>query len=185
MHPLIRAHRVELEKWRAVMNLVGPGSADEHFLDAENAVMHLDAAGHWADLGSGAGFPGFALAAAFPELNVDLVESRAKRCVFLNHVLRQVPDVGSRVTVRCQRVEALPDAHYDGIISRAFAPPHRVLEHASRLLKPGGTVALLLQAHAATPQHDNFVPRREHTYALPGRSPRVVVIQTRKEAASG
>ncbi len=36
-----------------------------------------------ADLGSGAGFPGLALAAALPAARVRLVESAARKCAFL------------------------------------------------------------------------------------------------------
>ncbi len=50
----------------------------------------LAAAGHWADLGSGAGFPGVALAEAYPEASVVLVESREKRAQFLKRLVIEV-----------------------------------------------------------------------------------------------
>ena len=68
-----RVHLELLEKWRAAMNLIVPGPAEHHFMDARGAVAALDARGRWADLGSGAGFPGIALAIHNPEAQVLLV----------------------------------------------------------------------------------------------------------------
>ena len=59
MNTLLDAERIHLElleKWRAAMNLIGPGPAEHHFMDARGAVASLGARGRWADLGSGAGF---------------------------------------------------------------------------------------------------------------------------------
>ena len=156
-HPWIRAQRETLAQWRKSMNLVGPGELEPHFEDAENAVQGLPAEGHWVDLGSGAGFPGIALAAAHPNLRVDLVESRKKRCVFLEHVLAFDPANAHRVRVRCERAESLAAGEYDGLICRAFAPAPVVLEHARRLLVPGGMAVLLLTEDAARSlEHDGF-----------------------------
>jgi 16S rRNA (guanine527-N7)-methyltransferase len=124
------------------MDLVGPGPIDPHFQDSGSAVAQLDAIGPWADLGSGAGFPGVALAGAYPDATVDLVESRRKRATFLEKV---VFEAGlDNATVRCIRSETLPDHRYVGIISRAYKPPHKVLANTTHLLVPGGRVVLLL-----------------------------------------
>lgn len=137
------AHRSLLEKWRKAMDLVGPGPIEPHFVDAAASVQGLDAQGRWADLGSGAGFPGIALAGSSPLAQVELVESREKRAAFLQRVVREA-GLGGRTTVRNERSEALPDGAYDGLISRAYKPPLEFLEDAARLLKPGGRVVLLL-----------------------------------------
>ena len=91
MNTLLDAERIHLElleKWRAAMNLIGPGPAEHHFMDARGAVASLGARGRWADLGSGAGFPGIALAIHNPEAQVLLVESRERRVGFLKQVVR-------------------------------------------------------------------------------------------------
>ena len=82
----IQHHRDLLSKWRGAMDLVGPGPLDPHFQDAKGAVDKLDPTGQWADLGSGAGFPGIAMAALWPNAHVTLVESRLKRATFLKKV---------------------------------------------------------------------------------------------------
>lgn len=169
MADLLAVHRRELEAWRRVMNLVGPGPVDEHYIDAEGAVGWLRPAGHWADLGTGAGFPGVVLAHLHPELRVDLVDSRRKRCVFLEHVLAAADVDRDRVRVMCQRVEALPSGAYDGVTARAFAPPPAVFQHAERLLRPGGSVVLFLQGGAAVPSSEVFDEVGRQRYVVQGR----------------
>ena len=137
-----REHQALLERWRKAMNLVGPGPTDLHFDDSEAVARLLSPAGRWADLGSGAGFPGVALAAWHPGISVTLVESRAKRAAFLQRVVRRC-----RIPNACVfhgRAEALEAGGWDGVISRAFARPEAFLAHARRLLTPGGQAVSLL-----------------------------------------
>jgi 16S rRNA (guanine527-N7)-methyltransferase len=178
---LLATHRRLLEQWRGAMNLVGPGDVGEHYEDADRALAGLEPVGHWADLGSGAGFPGIVLAARFPHLQVDLVDSRRKRCTFLEQVLGEARVSSERVRVVCRRVEELDAAAYDGVTARAFAPPAEVLEHADRLLVPGGLVVLFLQADAATPDDARFEEVRAERYAVAGRGRRSVTLR-RKSA---
>ena len=133
-------HRALLEKWRGAMDLVGPGPLDVHFADSRAAVEGLGATGRWADLGSGAGFPGVALATAFPHAHVLLVESREKRVQFLRTL---VAELGlSNLAVHHGRAEEL-EPGFDGVISRAMAAPAVVLAEAARLAPRGRTVLLL------------------------------------------
>jgi 16S rRNA G527 N7-methylase RsmG len=140
--PAEEAHRALLERWRVAMDLVGPGPVAPHFDDAIEAVAGLDARGDWVDLGSGAGFPGIALAARHPGARVLLVESRRKRATFLEAVAAAA--ALPQLAVRCARVEELPDAAFDGVVSRAYKPPAAYLLDAARLLRPGGRAVLLL-----------------------------------------
>jgi 16S rRNA (guanine527-N7)-methyltransferase len=93
-----------------------------------------------ADLGSGAGFPGLALAVALPEAEVSLVESQRRRCDFLER-LRAGAQVGN-VRVVCARAEEWPDgaASQDLVVARALAPQTVVLEYAAPLLQIGGAL---------------------------------------------
>lgn len=142
LSPAEERHLALLERWRKAMDLVGPGPLEPHFQDAAGAVGALGPIeGQWADLGSGAGFPGVALAARNPGARVWLVESRRKRATFLETVRAEARL--DNATVLCQRVEELPDGALDGLISRAWKPPEEVLRDAPRLLRPGGRVALM------------------------------------------
>lgn len=137
-----QVHQALLEQWRGAMDLIGPGPSTPHFTDAAQAVAALDAVGAWADLGSGAGFPGIALAARWPEAQVQLVESRRKRAIFLDQVIATA-GLSNAVVVR-GRTESLPDHSLDGVISRAYKPPPAYLADAARLLRPGGRAVLML-----------------------------------------
>jgi 16S rRNA (guanine527-N7)-methyltransferase len=120
-----------LQKWSAKTNLIARNASDteivEHFLDslallpllpstlADTSVARL------MDVGSGAGFPGLALAAARPALFVSLVEPRQKRAAFLRQVIRSLHL--EHVTCHECRLEeiapgSLPCSH---IASRAVA----------------------------------------------------------------
>lgn len=87
-------HYEELVRWNPTVSLVGPGTADEiverHYGESLAAIPYLDP--RWrvvVDVGSGAGFPGIVLAAAVPKLEVVLVESRERKCAFLETVIRK------------------------------------------------------------------------------------------------
>lgn len=157
-------HMRLLDKWRKAMDLIGPGPAAPHFQDCEGAVKGLDAVGPWADLGSGAGFPGIALAGAYPGAQVDLVESRRKRAIFLDKVVAEAGLVNA--TVHNVRSETLASGSYVGIISRAYKPPRKVLADASRLLVPGGRVVLLLGGQADIDTPLGWVEVNRQRYAV-------------------
>jgi 16S rRNA (guanine527-N7)-methyltransferase len=93
-----------------------------------------------ADLGSGAGFPGLALAAALPAAHVSLVESQRRRCAFLERVREQA--VLENALVVCARAEEWREgiSRNDLVVARALAPQPVVLEYAAPLLRMGGTL---------------------------------------------
>lgn len=169
MTAILDIHRRLLEEARTRTNLVGPGPLDDHYLDAERALAGIEATGTWADLGSGAGFPGIPFAALFPEVAVDLVENRRKRVLFLEEVVAAIAAEAPRpapLRVVGHRLERLEDASYDGILARALAKPPVVVEHARRLLRPGGRVVLFLQADAEPPPAKGFTVERTTPYSL-------------------
>ena len=155
-------HRELLERWRRAMDLVGPGPIEEHFLDAQGAIAGLQARGRWADLGSGAGFPGVALAAAFPEANVLLVERRQKRAAFLREVVAHAGLTNAEVVEADS--ESLESSSFDGIISRAYRPPAEYLRDALRLTRPGGTAVLLTAGDSPAPPAGLAVFHVEHYF---------------------
>ena len=175
MRELIDTHRALLESWRHAMNLVGPGTIDVHYEDSLRAMEGLEPKGRWADLGTGAGFPGVVLCGLHPDLHLDLVDSRKKRCVFLEEVFsraKKAAKEGSRWNARvcCQRVEDLPDQAYDGLVARAFAPPPKVLDHALRLLCPGGVAVLMLAQGQPVPEPPKGLTfLGEHRYEVQGK----------------
>ena len=170
MTPVEAAHLALLEEWRGAMDLVGPGPLLPHFEDARQAVSWLQPRGLWADLGSGAGFPGIALAAAFSDIRVHLVESRRKRAVFLGQVLAATHLTNAQV--HHGRVEDL-QGPYAGVISRAYKPPQAFLQDAKRLLEPRG-VAVVMLAKGEIPACEGMEMFHVEHYAVQDRTRRAV-----------
>jgi 16S rRNA (guanine527-N7)-methyltransferase len=93
-----------------------------------------------ADLGSGAGWPGLALAAALPEARVALVESAVRHCRYLE---KAVAAGGfGNVEVVHARAEAWPEGlgAHDLVTARALAALPVLCEYAAPLLVEGGTL---------------------------------------------
>ena len=170
MEPLLEHHKQLLAKWRGAMNLVGPGPLLAHYSDSKEGLAVLEEpSGRWADLGTGAGFPGIVFGALYPQATIELVDSRAKRCAFLDRVLATAAEPTDQITVRCTRLERLEDQGYDGLLSRALASPEMMLSHGRRLLKPGGLLVLMLQEDGVIPDGEDFSLLRVHTYTTDGK----------------
>jgi 16S rRNA (guanine527-N7)-methyltransferase len=132
----------ELRRWQRVKNLVGPSTLsevwDRHFADSLQLVS-LAEGDVWADLGSGAGFPGLVVAVARPGTQVHLVESDGRKCAFLRHVARAT---GATVTVWEGRIEAVVpklEPAPNVVTARALASLDQLLALAAPLLMTGAT----------------------------------------------
>jgi 16S rRNA (guanine527-N7)-methyltransferase len=112
---------------------------DRHVADSLVA-LELEAvreAASIADIGSGAGWPGLALAAALPEAHVFLVESAIRHCRYLE---RAVEAGGlENAEVVHARVEEW-SCECDVVTARALAALPVVLEYAAPVLVDGGHV---------------------------------------------
>lgn len=121
-----------LIKWQVKINLIANDSLQDvwkrHFLDSLQLLPLMPSGGKPViDMGSGAGFPGMALAiAGIP--NVHLIESDAKKIVFLKEVARIT---STDIFIHHSRIEdcKIPDAAV--IIARALAPLPELLTYAS------------------------------------------------------
>lgn len=122
-------------KWNRVANLTGARSALDF---ARRFVVDALAVAPWlagprvADLGSGAGLPGFVLAVALPDLEFHLVEPRARRARFLEQA--RIDLELHNVSVHCARMEDwLPPAPIDEIICQAVGSLAYILEVTAHL----------------------------------------------------
>jgi len=92
------------------------------------------------DIGSGAGFPGLALAVALDRSSVDLIESMERKCRFMSSAIEQLGLSNARVV--CMRAEdwARGDGsrRYRLAVARAVAALPTLVEYASPLLAEGG-----------------------------------------------
>lgn len=126
---------VMLREENARQNLVAARSLDEVWLrHIADSVQLLDHAGSevsvWLDLGTGAGFPGIALAVARPDQRFHLVESRKRRVEWLASVKADL-DL-ENCTIHGARLEHIESFNADCITARAFAPLPGLLDLSAR-----------------------------------------------------
>jgi 16S rRNA (guanine527-N7)-methyltransferase len=119
-----------------------PREASERHLADSLAGLDIDLIDgrDLADLGAGAGFPGVALAVALPGAHVRLVESKRRKCEFLERMLGAAEIENASVV--CARAEEWSEglAGNDVVLARALADQPVVLEYAAPLLRPGGAL---------------------------------------------
>lgn len=119
------AHYETLRQWSRIHDLIGPGTVEgaleRHYGEAIAALPLFGRSGNLVDVGSGAGFPGFVLAAALPGWRVWLVEPRMKRVAFLRAAARaaglDITCLDARVAVPLP--EGLPE-RVDAVTMRAL-----------------------------------------------------------------
>jgi 16S rRNA (guanine527-N7)-methyltransferase len=93
-----------------------------------------------ADIGAGAGFPGLALAVALPSAQVRLVESRMRKCGFIEGVVEGSAVANAEVVYARAEEWAEGLGVHDLVVVRAVGPQPVVLEYAAPLLCMGGTL---------------------------------------------
>jgi 16S rRNA (guanine527-N7)-methyltransferase len=134
----------ELERSeRAPTSVRGPREAvDAHLADSLVGLDfdELRSALAVADIGSGPGFPGTALAVALPEAQFSLIESQRRKCEFLGSLCTAARVANASVV--CTRVEDWHEGEgvNDAVLARALAPQAVVLEYAAPLLRLGGAL---------------------------------------------
>lgn len=117
----LQAHYELLIRWNRVLNLTriedSREAAERHYGESLFLASHLPAGAlRIADIGSGAGFPGFPVAVARPECTVTLIESHQRKAVFLRETSRAVQNV----RVLAMRAEAVKE-QFDWVVSRAVS----------------------------------------------------------------
>jgi 16S rRNA (guanine527-N7)-methyltransferase len=105
-------------------------------------VPELRGAAKIADIGSGAGFPGLALAVAIPQAQVDLIESIGRKCDFMRRAIEAAGIANACViNARSEELAAGEGREvYDAVTARAVGRLSTLAELASPLLKDGGVL---------------------------------------------
>jgi 16S rRNA (guanine527-N7)-methyltransferase len=155
--------------------LLGPHEVDRiwerHLLNCGAVAELLQPGERIADIGSGAGLPGLALAIAEPELDVVLIESLLRRSEFLRMA---VTELGLDVEVLRGRAEDVAVRESaggrDAVVSRAVAPLDKVTRWSMALLRPDGRM-LAIKGERAT---DELREHRRVMTALGAADARVV-----------
>ncbi len=126
-----------LQKWGRVHNLSGKLSKEdieENILDSIYPFSFINDFNSFADIGTGAGYPGFIIAMARPEVKSYLIEPRIKRVAFLNFVknilnLHNIEIISSRVE------EVKEELKVDLITSRAVTNTTLLLDITTKIVK--------------------------------------------------
>jgi 16S rRNA (guanine527-N7)-methyltransferase len=136
-----------LTEWNQKISLTSITNPDEvrikHFLDSLSCdlIFSGKAPARVIDVGTGGGFPGLPLKLLYPEMQLILADSVAKKTAFLSLVVQELGLDG--VTVVTERAEALGQMaehrqQYDLAVARAVAGLPVLVEYLLPLVKVGG-----------------------------------------------
>ena len=109
-----------LQEWGAVHNLTGALHTlqiKDNIVDSVYPLKFLNSFENFADIGTGAGYPGMLIAIARPESKATLIEPRAKRVAFLNFV-KNALGLKNVEVIHARSQDVMPTS-YDLITSRA------------------------------------------------------------------
>jgi 16S rRNA (guanine527-N7)-methyltransferase len=134
-----------LWSWNRRINITGVMEKREIIikllLDPLVAVPYLSSSRTLLDIGSGAGIPGLPIKIARPELEVHLIESKAKKVSFLRYMIRKLGLKGIKAYWgRAGQRAGLPTLFpfYDIVTARALAPLEKTCSICCPHLEAGG-----------------------------------------------
>ena len=125
-----------LQQWGMVHNLSGRltrSDIEENILDSLYPLNFIEKYESFADIGTGAGYPGLILAMALRDVKSYLIEPRIKRVSFLNFVKASLKL--DNLTVICSRVEQVKNLQVDLITSRAVTNTSLLLDITKNIKK--------------------------------------------------
>ena len=136
-----------VERWNPRINLVSRKSLVEiwtrHILDSVQIFRISNPVPHWADLGSGGGFPGLVCSILAkeetPDTQFTLVESDQRKSVFLRTVVREC---GLNCRVVSKRIETIDPLKADIVSARALADLKVLMSFCCKHLNSSGTALL-------------------------------------------
>ena len=146
-----------LKEWNDKINLTAitddEGIAIKHFLDCllVSKVAQFKDGDKVIDVGTGAGFPGLVIAAAYPEVQVTLLDSTGKKLKAVESIRQEMGVENAKVVhMRAEDAGKMPEfrERYDFATARAVAELRVLLEYTLPFVKVGGTFLSLKGASA-------------------------------------
>jgi len=136
-----------LLEWNQRINLISPNDedriAERHILEslAVLSVWPFPENASVLDLGSGGGFPGIPLKITRPDLAMTLLESRQKKTLFLNAVVRELQLENCRVVnARAEELTKTSDEKFSIVIARAVADLKTLWKWSKPMLDDNGVL---------------------------------------------
>lgn len=130
----------ELERGNAQFNLTAirdrPGMLRKHVLDSLSLQPYLRGE-RLADVGTGAGFPGLALAVINPQRRFTLIEATGKKARFVEQTAQRI-GLGNVLVVNSRAENYRPFELFDTVVARALASLADFVAYAGHLCAPGG-----------------------------------------------
>ena len=113
------------------------GVYEKHFFDSISVGFGFDLNNlDVLDVGSGGGFPGMPLRIAFPNMKLSILDSTAKKIVFLDNLAKEMEL--ENVTPIVARAEEYKDKKFDVVTARGVANLTMLLELVCNLVKKDG-----------------------------------------------
>jgi 16S rRNA (guanine527-N7)-methyltransferase len=179
-----------LLRWNAMISLTAVTEPVEivrfHFGESIFAFTSgLITDGRLADVGSGAGFPGLPLYLVCPSIELTMLESNRRKCVFLQEIVRQM-GVENGVQVWHGRMDGyasdLGRSKFDRISSRAVGRWEDILSFAKGNMNIAGKLVLWVGCDDASKIARNYsrdwewsiplrIPNSDHRYLISGTIP--------------
>lgn len=146
-----KTYLVELIRWNKKTNLTSSTIPEEilykHFGDSlaylllPSGLTSHSSSPAVADIGTGAGFPGIPLKIVYPDINLFLIESTKKKCMFLEHIRHTLKL--KNIQILAERTETVAQNNlyrekFDIVLCRAVSKLPTNLELTLPLSKPEG-----------------------------------------------
>ena len=143
-----------LSKWNQQVNLTRLLKDDDYWImqvfdslwPFKNELHQRKESFNSIDVGSGCGFPGLAIAIAFPEANITLVDAINRKTNALKEICKELALI-SRVEIINERIEDIGQNHlfrnsFDFAFARAVGSAPVVAEYLIPLIKSNGEAIL-------------------------------------------
>ena len=146
-----------LKEWNDKINLTAitddEGIALKHFLDCllVSKAAQFKSGDKVIDVGTGAGFPGLVIAAAFPDVQVTLLDSTGKKLKAVENIRQEMGVQNAEVVhMRAEDAGKKPEFRekFDFATARAVAELRVLLEYTLPFVKVGGKFLSLKGASA-------------------------------------
>jgi 16S rRNA (guanine527-N7)-methyltransferase len=149
----------ELFVWNDRINLISRKDEDRfmerHLVDSLCVLkLNIERGSALLDIGSGNGLPGIPLAIARPDVRVELLEARQKRCAFLQHVVSRLKLENTKV--HCGRLEELHGklGRYHYILARGVKVTKGMATMIQGLLEHRGALVLYRGREGSTTEEN-------------------------------